>query len=177
LEQTAFQLLDEHRALGRRRLDVHHALRRTLLESLLIRLANSPDAGSAATSVLTTNELFGQFMDAVELRFRELHQADEYARMLGCSVRTLSRATRRGSGKGPRQIINERRLLEARRLLIRDHWDSRTVAEHLGFANAANFGRFFRTQHGTTPAAYAAKRDQQHGGTSNLDVPPLRPSS
>lgn len=42
LQQTALQLLDEHRALGRRPLDVHHALRRSLLESLLLRLANAP---------------------------------------------------------------------------------------------------------------------------------------
>src|SRR3954469_18580192 len=39
-ERTALQLLDEHRALGRRPLDLHHALRRHLLEALLLRLAH-----------------------------------------------------------------------------------------------------------------------------------------
>ena len=47
LQQTALQLLDEHRALGRRPLDVHHALRRSLLESLLLRLANAPGITTA----------------------------------------------------------------------------------------------------------------------------------
>ncbi|MGW6930886.1 hypothetical protein ACWGE0_12545 [Lentzea sp. NPDC054927] len=50
LEQTALQLLDEHRALGRRPLDVHHALRRSLLESLLLRLANAPGVAPADTT-------------------------------------------------------------------------------------------------------------------------------
>lgn len=49
LQQTALQLLDEHRALGRRPLDVHHALRRSLLESLLLRLANSPGIAPVGT--------------------------------------------------------------------------------------------------------------------------------
>jgi AraC-like DNA-binding protein/quercetin dioxygenase-like cupin family protein len=154
LEQTALQLLDEHRSLGRRRLDAHHALRQSLLKALLLRLADSPDittlkrpkAGAAA---------FGPFEDALELHFRELHHVDEYAHLLGYSSRTLSRITQRAVGKGPRHVIDERRLLEARRLLRQEGWPARAVAAHLGFTNAANFGRFFLSKNGQTPAAYA----------------------
>ncbi|MEU9918781.1 AraC family transcriptional regulator, partial [Streptomyces sp. NPDC051001] len=96
LQQTALQLLDEHRALGRRPLDIHHALRRSLLESLLLRLANSPDIAPTGTTPAGTGraDKYGRFLDAVELHFRELHQAADYAELLGCSVRTLSRAAR-----------------------------------------------------------------------------------
>ena len=44
LKQTALQLFDEHEALGQRPLEVHHALRQSLLEALLLRLANAPGA-------------------------------------------------------------------------------------------------------------------------------------
>jgi AraC-like DNA-binding protein len=158
LEQTALQLLDEHRALGRRPLDVHHALRRSLLESLLLRLANAPGVAAAdATAGTGRGGTYGRFVDALELRFRELHRAADYAELLGCSVRTLSRAAQDATGQGVRELINERRLLEARRLLGGARWDARTVAAHLGFTDPANFGRFFRDRTGLTPAAFAAR--------------------
>lgn len=94
-------------------------------------------------------------MNALELHFRELHRAADYAELLGCSVRTLSRAARATTGKGVRELIDERRLLEARRLLGGAGWDARSVAAHLGFSDSANFDRFFRTHTGRTPAAFA----------------------
>ena len=84
LLQTALQLLDEHRAIGRRPLDLHHALRRSLLESLLLRLANSPDlAPTQAAAAAGRAETYRRFLDALELHFRELHQAADYAQLLG----------------------------------------------------------------------------------------------
>ncbi|MER7056890.1 AraC family transcriptional regulator [Streptomyces sp. NPDC000351] len=159
LRQTTLQLLDEHRALGRRRLDVHHALRRSLLESLLLRLANSPDLTlpGAAAADTSRGDTYARFVDALELHFRELHRAVDYAGLLGCSVRTLSRASREAAGKGVREVIDERRSLEARRLLGGAGWDARAVAAHLGFTDPANFGRFFRNHTGLTPAAFAAR--------------------
>ena len=62
LQHTApLQLLDEHRALGRRPLDTHHALRRSLLESLLLRLANAPAVSGAVPAASGT---YGRFLDA-----------------------------------------------------------------------------------------------------------------
>jgi AraC-like DNA-binding protein len=158
LQQTALQLLDEHRALGRRPLDVHHALRRSLLESLLLRLANAAGIAPVDTTAgKGRGDTFGRFVDALELHFRELHRAADYAELLGCSVRTLSRAAQDATGNGVRELINERRLLEARRLLGGARWDARNVAAHLGFTDPANFGRFFRDRTGLTPAAFAAR--------------------
>ncbi|MEU4345315.1 AraC family transcriptional regulator [Nocardia sp. NPDC023852] len=172
LEQTAFQLLDEHRALGRRSLAAHHALRCSLLETLLVRLAHSPgtsgpptdaaigSSGSSPHTGTTTGRrhTYERFVDALELHFRELHRVDDYAQMLGCSVRTLSRAAQAATGKRAREIVNERQLLEARRLLGHSRWTAHAVAAHLGFADAANFGRFFRHHTGLTPAAYRARQ-------------------
>ncbi|WP_406004880.1 AraC family transcriptional regulator [Streptomyces sp. NBC_00637] len=161
LRLTALQLLDEHRALGRRPLPVHHALRRSLLESLLLRLANSPGIAPTATATTTAGtgraDRYGRFLDALEMHFRELHQAADYAELLDCSVRTLSRAARDATGKGVRELIDERRLLEARRLLGAARWDAQAVAAHLGFTDPANFGRFFRDRTGLTPATFAAR--------------------
>ncbi|MDL4812664.1 helix-turn-helix domain-containing protein [Actinomadura opuntiae] len=160
LEATALQLLDEHRALGRRPLAAHHALRRSLLEALLLRLTHSPGIHPGSQPGITTGRrpVYQQFLDALELHFRELHRVDDYARLLGCSVRTLSRAAQAAAGKGAREIINDRRLLEARRLLGHAQWSAQAVAAHLGFTDTANFGRFFRHHTGLTPAAYTTRQ-------------------
>jgi AraC-like DNA-binding protein len=65
-----------------------------------------------------------------------------------------------------RELIDERRLLEARRLLGSAQWDARSVADHLGFTDPANFGRFFRDRTGLTPATFAADE------TTTLPPPP-----
>ncbi|MEU5872197.1 helix-turn-helix domain-containing protein [Glycomyces sp. NPDC047369] len=158
-EQTALQLLDEHRALGRRPLELHHALRRSLLEALLLRLASGPDlaAPSLPTASGGRTSTYTRFLDALELHFRSLHHVDDYARLLGCSTRTLTRAAHAAAGTGAREVIDARRLLEARRLLDIG-WTSAAVAAHLGFGDTANFGRFFRTRTGTTPAAYTTRQ-------------------
>ncbi|MFJ1909908.1 helix-turn-helix domain-containing protein, partial [Streptomyces sp. NPDC088156] len=135
--------------------------RRSLLESLLLRLADSPGIAPIGTATAGTGtgraDRYGRFLDVLELHFRELHQAADYAELLGCSVRTLSRAAQDATGKGVRELIDERRLLEARRLLRGAQWDARTVAVHLGFTDPANFGRFFRDRTGLTPSAFAAR--------------------
>jgi AraC-like DNA-binding protein len=172
LEQTVFQLLDEHHALGRRPLAAHHALRCSLLEALLVRLANSPDVTQAPGTAGSTSSapnaharnpgdmpVYERFLDALELHYRELHRVEDYARLLGCSVRTLSRATQAAAGVRARQVIDERRLLEARRLLSHARWTARADADHLGFTGMANSGRFFRHHSGLTPAAYTARQN------------------
>lgn len=158
-ERTALQLLDEHRALGRRSLDLHHALRRSLLEALLLRLVPGTGAAPPATGGQRA-AVYGQFLDALELHFRELHHVADYARLLGYSARTLTRAAQAAAGTGARQVIDERRLLEARRLLDRSDWTAGGVAAHLGFPDAADFGRFFRSRTGHTPATYGAQQDR-----------------
>ncbi|MFF5521873.1 helix-turn-helix domain-containing protein [Streptomyces coeruleorubidus] len=83
-------------------------------------------------------------------------------RPLGCSVRTSP--AQAVAGTGARQVIDDRRLLEARRLLDHSGWTA-AVAAHLGFPDAADFGRFFRNRTGLTPAAYAAREERQQTGS------------
>lgn len=163
LEHTALQLLDEHQALGRRPLATHHALRKSMLEALVLRLSDAPTLREHPMVHAGADSLYGRFRDAVELHYRKLRQADEYARLLGCSVRTLNRATSSTVGRGVRQIIDNRRLVEAQRLLHQAKWDPQVVARHLGFANVSNFNRSFQTQTGLSPTTFTTEHDPRSG--------------
>ncbi|WP_425276057.1 helix-turn-helix domain-containing protein [Streptomyces bobili] len=96
-------------------------------------------------------------MDVLEAALPGTAPGRGLAGLLGCSLRTLSRAARDATGKGAREVIDGRGLLEAWRLLGGAGGDARAVAVHLGFTDPANFGRFLRGHTGLTPAAFAAR--------------------
>ncbi|MGW0424561.1 helix-turn-helix domain-containing protein [Streptomyces sp. NPDC003015] len=103
----------------------------------LPRPRSRTDSSGSSGSHLTHE----RFLDALELHFRDLHRVEGWAQVFGCSVRTLSRATRAVVGRGAREVIDERRLLEARRLLDHARWTAHAIATPLGFTDAADFGR------------------------------------
>ena len=47
------------------------------------------------------------------------------------------------------------------RRVVDSGWTAKAVAVHLGFPDATNFGRYFRSHTGLTPAAYAAREQRQ----------------
>lgn len=94
------------------------------------RAANLPDAYVA-------------FVAAIENDLRFDHTVKQRARNLGYSERTLTRACRRVTGRGAREVLNERLLLEAKRLLAHTDQPASSIAAELGFSEATNFHKFF----------------------------------
>lgn len=100
--------------------------------------------------------------DALYAEFRQLLDADGsmsrsvtlYARELGCSNRTLTRACLEASGSTTKQLLDDRILIQAQRLLSIDERTAASVATELGFSEAANFVKFFKRLNGQTPAAW-----------------------
>ncbi|MFJ9012464.1 helix-turn-helix domain-containing protein [Streptomyces canus] len=152
---------------------------------MLLRLTHAapPATRTGSSDNAARHPTYERFLDALELHFRELHHVEDHAWLLGCSVRTLSRAARAATGKGAREVIDARRLLEARRLLDHAQWTAHAVAAHLGFTDAADFGRFFRrhTGYARRPPDSAAGTGQVSSrpgprGTPSLDAAPLHVS-
>ncbi|WSL80688.1 AraC family transcriptional regulator [Kitasatospora sp. NBC_01266] len=102
------------------------------------------------------HEIFRRYQVAVEHRFAEDHQVTGYARILGYDRRTLTRATRAATGLGAKQFLDQRILLEAKRLLAHTDLPVARCAERVGFADAANFTTFFQRQAGLSPSRWRA---------------------
>lgn len=121
---------------------------RLALTLLLVRLepaSADPDPGQP---------LFRSFREAVERDLRSHHDAAHYARVLGYSPRTLTRAVQQATGVTPKTFISERLVLEAKRLLAHDQLTATACAARLGFLDASNFSAMFRTRTGQTPGAW-----------------------
>ncbi|WP_152645100.1 helix-turn-helix domain-containing protein [Kitasatospora griseola] len=132
--------------------DIHHALLRHLLAALLLRLANP--ATPCGTATAEPGETYRRFRHAVEHHFTRTRRVEDYAKALGYSPRTLSRATLAAAGIGAKEFVDRRVVLEAKRLLAHSDTPAARIADHLGFADAANFAKFFHQRTGTTPIAF-----------------------
>jgi len=95
-----------------------------------------------------------RFRDLLEHDFANAHHVDHYARRLGYSQRTLNRATQAAAGESPKQAINHRIALEARRLLAHTDRPVTTIAHELGFDDPSNFAAFFAQQTDETPTGF-----------------------
>ncbi|MBY8887074.1 AraC family transcriptional regulator [Streptomyces sp. PTM05] len=128
-----------------------------LLAHLLAALVLRVSPGSASASVNGAEgdrQVFLRYRAAVEEGFAERHDVAGYAAALGYDRRTLTRATRAATGLGAKELLDQRVLLEAKRLLGHTDLPVAGCARRLGFRDAANFTTFFRRRTGTTPSAW-----------------------
>jgi AraC-like DNA-binding protein len=100
---------------------------------------------------------FRQFQELVERRFAEWSQLGDYARHLGCTEKSLLRATRTVVGLSAKAFISRRINLEAKRLLAHSDWGVGVIAGRLGFEEATHFSKFFRREVGCTPREFRAR--------------------
>ncbi|AGP60891.1 AraC family transcriptional regulator [Streptomyces rapamycinicus] len=132
-------------------LEAHVEVVRHLVAVLVLRLAHLPGAQSGDTA---GSEAFRRFQQAVERDYTRTHRVEDYADRLGYSVRTLTRATRATVGCGAKRFIDDRVLLEAKRLLVHTGLSATAIGERLGFPDATVFTKFFRRRSGETPAGF-----------------------
>ena len=125
---------------------------------LLLRLQHNseltPANADRASDVFT---LFRRFEELLESHFAEERSATKLARRLGCSEKTLSRACTAVAGLPPKAIIQQRVLLEAKRILAHTNRPVKEIAAELGFSEATNFVKFFSRAAGVLPMAFRTR--------------------
>jgi AraC-like DNA-binding protein len=128
-------------------------LLRYQLTTLLMRIVRlRPEDATGQLGEVT--EVFDRFRDEVEAHFAASHQVEEYAHTLGCSVRTLTRASLAATGRTAKQFVDDRVALEAKRLLAHTDLAVVEIAKELGFVEPTNFGRFFARTTGVSPGRF-----------------------
>lgn len=134
------------------------------LAALLVQLALVHQSGSAPL-MGPAHEAYGWFRDHIQEHFHEWHKVSDYADRLGYSARTLNRLARQNTGLSAKELIDERVVLEAKRLLSRGDESVFEIAQDLGFDDASNFSSYFRRHTQMTPGAFRT-RSRVGQGTS-----------
>ncbi len=156
-----FDLIEHEVALGMA-FQRHTALRH-LLAVLIIRLGRVVEnalcptaAGRAAISV------YQAFVPLLEQHFADRHDVQYYADALHMSPVNLSRQLQTILGKTTKQIIDERIVLEARRLLQYTPQSVGEIAYALGYSDQFHLSKTFKRLVGVAPQEY---RDQRQKST------------
>lgn len=105
---------------------------------------------------LNTNQtdIVREFCYLVEIYFKTKHTVQDYADMLNKSPKTLSNLFAKLSERNPLQIIQDRKMLEARRMIRYTDKPIKEIAYDLGFEDIQTFSRFFKKQEKISPAHY-----------------------
>lgn len=98
--------------------------------------------------------LIGNFLQMVELHYRDSWSVARYATALGVTSDKLHAHCQREKGSGPRAIIHERLVREARTRLEQLDLPVEQIGYGLGFRDPAYFNRFFRKYCGASPGVY-----------------------
>lgn len=101
-----------------------------------------------------SHQLFVNFRRLVEKEYRQLHTVQEYADRLNVSVRTLNKCVNECSDKSPLAFINDRVVLEAKRLIRYTNMMIKEIAYELGYEDPSYFVKLFKRQTGSLPSDF-----------------------
>lgn len=112
--------------------------------------ATSADLGQPDAA----RRLIARFTALLERDFRSGRGVADYAQALGVTPTHLTRTARQSCGRSASQLLHDRLLFEARRLLVETRMPVKAVSESLGFTSPAYFTRAFQHGTGKTPTAF-----------------------
>jgi AraC-like DNA-binding protein len=110
--------------------------------------AAEPRASEAARKLVT------RYAAVLERDFRSGLGVADYAAQLGVTATHLTRSCRISCGRAASELLQDRRLYEARRLLSETGTPVKDIAAALGFNSPAYFTRAFQARVGKTPSAF-----------------------
>src|ERR671921_2233112 len=127
--------------------------REAVLSHLTLLLVS---VGRLATNVvgdlrLNDEPLLAEVFGFIEKRYREPISLKDVARAVNLSRGHLTTVVRRKTGRTVGEWITERRMAEARRLLVETDLAVEEVGRRVGYVDAGYFVKSFRRTHGTTP--------------------------
>ncbi|WP_035072192.1 AraC family transcriptional regulator [Anditalea andensis] len=94
------------------------------------------------------------FKDLLETSYRKVKKVSIYAKKISVTEKRLNQATSKILDKSPKQMIDERIMLEAKRLLVHTNESVKEIGFELGFDEPTNFIKFFRKHIQSTPVEF-----------------------
>ncbi|KAA1245201.1 helix-turn-helix transcriptional regulator [Aquimarina sp. RZ0] len=100
------------------------------------------------------SDIVREFNFLVEQHFKQKHTVTQYAELLYKSPKTLSNIFSKIGFKTPLQYIQDRVMLEAKRLLRYTTLHIKEIAFEIGFDDIQTFSRFFKKHEGVSPSEF-----------------------
>ncbi|MCU0434897.1 MAG: helix-turn-helix domain-containing protein [Bacteroidia bacterium] len=104
-----------------------------------------------------------QFRNLIDARFTATHRVSDYAEKLSVSANHLNDVVKKTTGRTAGDLIQERVILEAKRLMLYSMASAKEIAYTIGFHDPAYFSRFFKHHTGQSPDEYRVSERLRHG--------------
>lgn len=108
----------------------------------------------------SSSDLAWRFINEVEIHYQHLTNVTDYLPLLMTQDKPLAQATRLTIGMTPKKYIDQRRLLEIKRLLVYSQLSIKEIAFALGFDEPTNFNKFFRKHTSISPNEFRLAQPQ-----------------
>ena len=131
----------------------------SLLSLLLIDMIRLGEWGDSSFSSVSSDsfQVYAKFVQMVEDNYIEHHAVKDYIEKLGVSQTTLNLYTQQYAKTTPLKIINNRIILEAKRLLCYSTTQTKQIAFYLGFKDDSYFVKLFKRNVGMSPVEFREK--------------------
>jgi len=116
---------------------------RTYLHIFLLKCKQFAEQ-SANRSLSESQQYFHKLKQLLEEHYRHQHLPSFYADELEISSKKLNEICKTHTGNTVNNLIKDRLLLEAKRLLLHSDYSVKEISYFLGFDDPAYFNRFFR---------------------------------
>ena len=132
-----------------------------LVQALILLLFDLKDA---STSVVLTDDhkLLFEFQELLDQQYTTNHTVGKYASLLNTNEKKLAAVTKKNLGLSPLQVIHNRLLLEAKRLLIFQTNSHKEIAFQLGFDSPSSFSLFIKNKTGLNPSELVTQLAKIH---------------
>ncbi|WDF45896.1 helix-turn-helix transcriptional regulator [Chryseobacterium sp. KACC 21268] len=104
-----------------------------------------------------SNPVISRFLNLIDLNFKEERSVSFYADKLHISANYLNIISKKSLNTSASSLIQNRILLEAKRLLKVSEMSVKDIVYNLGFYDHASFSKFFRSNTGMTPTQFKEK--------------------
>ena len=94
------------------------------------------------------------FKDILEANYKNQKQVNYYAKEIIITEKRLNQATTKILDKSPKELIDERVLLEAKRILAHTTESVKEISYQLGFEEPTNFIKYFKKHTSVTPTEF-----------------------
>jgi len=99
-------------------------------------------------------EILNNFKRLLNANYKEITTISGYAKLLSITPNWLNIIIKETTGFTANELMHNRILLEAKRLLINKNIDITQIAYELGFKDASYFARFFKKSTGISPSGF-----------------------
>lgn len=134
------------------RLNKLHAL----VNILYIELTRLYERGESVENERYLNAV-KKFETLIDAKFKNIKAPIEYASLMNITERHLNRITKTCLNKTPTELISDRVVLEAKRMLIHSNYSISEIAGELGYFDSSYFSRLFKKKTKLSPKQFTAR--------------------